>query len=426
MISLRENLSVALTSILANKLRSVLTMLGIIIGVGAVITIVSIGSGMGKQMNDQLNNEGFANIEITAKQKQGSERLDDHPIVINKELLTEVYTKYADQCEGISVSKDLSEEQDSSNYYVKTKKASKQVGFVAINSGYWKSKKRKILYGSQITNKEFNNGSHVIIISESTAKSLFGKADETCIGKTVDTYFSNTYATFTVKGIFEKMNEYDVVFMSDPVSGSVSGVPYAFFPLSAYQKLTGANTDFSTATIIPKTEGGGKAIISLVESIKADMEAGSDDYVEYQITTMLDFINQQTAYINQQIMTTALIAAIALLVGGIGVMNIMMVSIMERTREIGTRKALGATNASLLSQFITEAILLCLIGGIIGIVVGIIGGIIGCNVSKLPYVLNVLSIIVALFFSVLIGAFFGYYPASKAARMDPIDALRYE
>ena len=107
-------------------------------------------------------------------------------------------------------------------------------------------------------------------------------------------------------------------------------------------------------------------------------------------------------------------------------MNIMMVSITERTREIGTRKALGATNASLLFQFITEAVLLCLIGGLIGIVLGIIFGIIACRAMDVPYVLEPLSILISVLFSLLIGGFFGYYPASRAAKMDPIEALRYE
>ena len=164
----------------------------------------------------------------------------------------------------------------------------------------------------------------------------------------------------------------------------------------------------------------------LLESFKADMNAKAPDYMEYSARSNIDYIKQTADTTRNQFMVTALVAAIALIVGGIGVMNIMMVSITERTKEIGTRKALGATNGSLLLQFITEAILLCLIGGFIGIILGIIFGIVACNVMKLPYILEPLSIIISVVFSLLIGTFFGYYPASRAAKMDPIEALRYE
>jgi putative ABC transport system permease protein len=151
----------------------------------------------------------------------------------------------------------------------------------------------------------------------------------------------------------------------------------------------------------------------------------NDAYESYSYS-MKEQLKQMNAMLNTQKNAFMAIGAIALLVGGIGVMNIMMVSITERTREIGTRKALGATNASLLFQFITEAVLLCLIGGLIGIILGIIFGIIACRAMGVPYVLEPLSIVISVLFSLLIGGFFGYYPASRAAKMDPIEALRYE
>ena len=141
---------------------------------------------------------------------------------------------------------------------------------------------------------------------------------------------------------------------------------------------------------------------------------------------MSSIVDAMTDMMSTITLAISIIAGIALLVGGIGVMNIMLVSITERTREIGTRKALGATNNSIRLQFIVEAIVICIIGGIIGIILGIIMGIVAANLMDAPAVPSISSIIMSLTFSMAIGVFFGYHPANKAAKMDPIEALRYE
>ncbi|MDO4804694.1 MAG: ABC transporter permease [Lachnospiraceae bacterium] len=428
MTGLSENLSVALTSIMANKLRSVLTMLGIIIGISAVITIVSIGAAQAKQTQDQMNNQGFANLSIQAKQKEGAEKNDDNEIIIDTELLGKVYAKYADQCEGISLydSFEYSHSEEWKSDYLKTKRDSVKTCLNLINSGYFLANKRNLLYGSFITPAEYKNGSRVIMITDKAAKILFGAASEDCIGQEVEGSFGNIYSTFTVKGIVEPDGQWDGGWYEDPMTGEYNIAPYTYLPLKAYENITGTVLKFESAVIIPKTNIGAEAILGLVDDVKADLNSGAADYIEYNVSSSIDYIQQAAAQRRNQFLITALVAAIALIVGGIGVMNIMMVSITERTKEIGTRKALGATNGSVLLQFITESILLCLIGGVIGIAIGIAGGIIACKIMKMAYVLEPLSIIVAVGFSLLIGTFFGYYPASRAAKMDPIEALRYE
>ena len=430
MTSLHENLSVAFAAIMANKMRSVLTMLGIIIGISAVITIVSIGSGQGKKMQDQMNNQGLANIDIYASRKQGTEDtgVGNQEIQIDQDLLVEVYNKHASDCDGISIVLNMENlTEDWNEDYTKTKRNRTTTYFRFTSEGFWKASQFTFLAGKPFTPNDLRNGARAIILTDAQAKNLFGEISEDCIGETIECYFLNMYSTFTVRGIIEMPQDYTIFnTLVDPLTGKFSAAPVSYVPFKTYEVMTGKKPSFTSATIIPKKGSTGDAILQLIDEFKSDLNAKAPDYLEYDARSAVDYIKQAAETSRNQFLITALVAAIALLVGGIGVMNIMMVSITERTREIGTRKALGATNSSLLFQFITEAILLCLIGGLIGIILGVVFGIIACRVMDVPYVLEPLSIIISVVFSLLIGGFFGYYPASRAAKMDPIEALRYE
>ena len=428
MTNMRENIAVAITAIMSNKLRSMLTMLGIIIGISAVITIVSIGSGQAKRSQDALNNQGLANINITVRRKEGSQSNEETAIVLNKDLIRDVYERYSGQCEGVAFYKNIdSIETEWQSDYTKTKKASVITYFSFVNASLMASKKHTYIAGSPITDAEYRNGARVIILTDSQAKILFGTSDESCIGQKVETYFNNIYSDFTVKGIIKQKEDFDFFnYYVDPLTDEYKTSALSFIPLRTYENLTGQQLTFDSCVFIPRSGATSDEVLALVDNIKADLNEGADESVEYNVFSSIDYIKEQGETVRMQFLVTALVAAIALIVGGIGVMNIMMVSITERTREIGTRKALGATNSSLLLQFITEAILLCLMGGLIGIVLGIIFGIVACHFMKLPYVLEPLSIVLSVVFSLLTGTFFGYYPASRAAKMDPIEALRYE
>ena len=428
MTSLHENLSVAFAAIMANKMRSVLTMLGIIIGISAVITIVSIGSGQGKKMQDQMNNQGYANITLYASQKEGTENTGNESIKIDQDLLIEVYNKHASDCDGISSVLNMeSLTEDWNDDYTKTKRNRTTTYFRFTSEGFWKASQFTFLAGKPFTPNDLRNGARYIILTDAQAKNLFGEISEDCIGQTVECYFLNMYSSFTVRGVIKQPIDFTLSSnYIDPLTGHFVSASVSYMPFKTYEVMTGKKPDLSEVTIIPKKGSSGDTILQLIEDFKTDMNAKAPDYMEYKASSAVDYIKQTAETSRNQFLITALVAAIALLVGGIGVMNIMMVSITERTREIGTRKALGATNASLLFQFITEAVLLCLIGGLIGIVLGIIFGIIACRAMDVPYVLEPLSIIISVVFSLLIGGFFGYYPASRAAKMDPIEALRYE
>ncbi|OYO59694.1 hypothetical protein CG709_18000 [Lachnotalea glycerini] len=185
------------------------------------------------------------------------------------------------------------------------------------------------------------------------------------------------------------------------------------------------STGFSQFSVVTKTGIDSTNFVSQIERFFEPYYRNNNDFevsafsMESIVSTMMDMLSTITVAIS-------VIAGIALLVGGIGVMNIMLVSITERTREIGTRKALGATNGSIRLQFIVEAVIICLIGGILGIILGVILGNVAATILGYPASASVTSILISLVFAMTIGVFFGYYPANKAAKMNPIEALRYE
>jgi putative ABC transport system permease protein len=198
-----------------------------------------------------------------------------------------------------------------------------------------------------------------------------------------------------------------------------------YIPLSVARKITG-NSGSQSVTIVTKVGSDSIAFATNVAQYFNDIFYAKN--ADYQITALSMEDMMQTMMDMMATMQVAIsaIAAISLLVGGIGVMNIMLVSITERTREIGTRKALGATNGEIRSQFIIEAIIICLVGGLIGIGLGVLIGTLGASLLDFPASPSLFAILLATGFSTFIGLFFGYYPANKAAKMDPIEALRYE
>jgi putative ABC transport system permease protein len=197
-----------------------------------------------------------------------------------------------------------------------------------------------------------------------------------------------------------------------------------YIPLDTAAKIT-SSKGFSSFTVVTAAGVNSTSFANQISSFFGKYYSRNDDY-SVSAVSMESMVETVQSMISNVSMAVAVVAAISLLVGGIGVMNIMIVSITERTREIGTRKAVGATNNDIRLQFIIEAIVICLIGGVFGILLGLAGGIGGSALLGFAPQTSVVAIVVATLFSMVIGVFFGYYPANKAAKMNPIDALRYE
>ncbi|MEG1782973.1 MAG: FtsX-like permease family protein, partial [Oscillospiraceae bacterium] len=285
----------------------------------------------------------------------------------------------------------------------KNGKATGRINTMGVNADYMKANKVDLLTGRSINEQDEEAGKKVCVISDTLAKSLYGGADP--IGKTLDLDISGSTHTFYVVGVYESTNLY--------------------IPISTAKRINNANTNFANITVVAGVGEGSDALAQDLNHF-FDRQYKNNPRFYAQGYSMQSMVESTTKTFKTISMAISVIAGISLLVGGIGVMNIMLVSITERTREIGTRKALGATNGSIRFQFIVESVIICLVGGTIGIILGVGLGTIGSKLVGYAARPSFTSIFIAVGFSMAIGIFFGYYPANKAAKLDPIEALRYE
>ena len=270
--------------------------------------------------------------------------------------------------------------------------------------------------GRFINAQDLDKKRAVCVVSDVFANNLFGTED--VIGKTIDVEISGYTREMYVVGIYSYEN-----MTTNSDTSDVTTMLYV--PVTSLKRWSGDKKGY--ASIVVQAAGGvdTKSFMSLGQQFFASYYATNDTYT-VQASSLEDMLATMEKVMSQVTLAISAIAAISLLVGGVGVMNIMLVSITERTREIGTRKALGATSSEIRMQFITEAVIICLIGGLIGIIMGTILGAIGAGMLGFAVTPDAGAILLSTLFSTGIGVFFGWYPANKAAKMNPIDALRYE
>ncbi|NMA91743.1 MAG: FtsX-like permease family protein [Firmicutes bacterium] len=424
-MNLGENIRLAWEGLKANKMRALLTMLGIIIGISSVIGILTVGSGLSGSVTGSLSSLGAGNITIALQ-----EREDEHPAMgpfgslhnidptnlITDEMIGALSDRFGDAIVGVSLAEDAGSGQ------AKLEGRYANVSLVGVNTGYLDVNTIKLVKGRGFFNRDIEGMRNGVLVSDKLVNNLFGGDAASALGQELIVYLDDEILAFNIIGVYE----YEV----SPVMGLTTSserdiYTSLYLPVTTAKKLGGAESGYTSFTI---TAAGSTDSIALATQAEDFMNRYYANNPDYRVTAMsmeslLESVNAVMGAIS---IALSLIAGISLVVGGIGVMNIMLVSVTERTREIGTRKALGATNSNIRGQFIVESMIICLIGGVIGIIFGAILGYIGSLLVGMVALPSLSSIALSVGFSLAIGIFFGYYPANKAALLDPIEALRYE
>ena len=414
-----ENIRLSFQGIWAHKMRSFLTMLGIIIGIAALISIVSTIAGTNEQIKKNLIGEGDNVIEITLNGNGGEYQIEYEGLPQGVPMISQEQKEEILDLEEVEQATLYQMRQYADSIYYQDK--SLDGGMVlGIDEDYLDTCGYQIIRGRGFSEKDYKNSRKLVLLDETVAANFFEKGQE--IGKTIEIKGE----PFNVIGVIKKTEEYQPVINSideyytyySSNSGGMLLIPNAIWPV-VYQYDEPQQVSVKAISPEAMSNAGKKAAEILNSGINS-----ANDTIEYKAKDMMEKaknLQQISESTNRQLLW---IASISLLVGGIGVMNIMLVSVTERTGEIGLKKAIGANKKRILAQFLTEAAVLTSIGGILGVFAGILLAAVIARMSAMPMVISIPAAAAAVAFSTVIGLVFGLLPSIKAANLSPIEALR--
>ncbi len=398
---LGEYIKSAIKQIIGNGYRTLMTMLGIIVGIAAVIAVVSLGNGMTEFVQSQLNGIAGNYGSISVDSSKTSERITQDDIEYVQATVSDIYGLSPNMGTWGKITGNRG------TFEVSVNGGSESMEYMSSNG---------IIKGRYFTRQQVESGQRVCVMLRDDAKKIFGT--EEAIGMEVDLTIWGKTATYKVVGLRDSMNRmYNFIMEGQDYFAQVE-IPYTALgaDFDYYMEDFSSVILFADQSVLNTKVNEVKEILTNRHGLR-----GTKAISGYSMADFSDELDKILGYATTFLL---LVSVISLVVGGIGVMNIMLVSVTERTREIGIRKSIGAKTGAIMTQFLAEAAILTLIGGVIGIILGIILATIICTAIGFKVIVTPTSVLGAAFFSVVIGLFFGLYPARKAAKMKPIDALR--
>lgn len=426
-----ENVRLALSSLRSNKMRALLTMLGIIIGIGSVIAIVTVGESLTGSITDSMSGLGANNLTVALTQKSTDSGFDQGSVavrmfgpsapaaedLITNEMIEEYRDTFGDQVAAVELTQSMG------TGTVTSGSDSATLNLLGVNGEYFTAEDVDVQYGR--APQDSDGERQVALVSDRFLKDAFGGSISpiNAIGQKFQLKANGSLYDFYIIGVYHYDEEEDG---SISLTGSSDEVTTTLYmPLQTAKKLAKANAGYQSLTVVGAGDVDQDQFMADTKSFFASFYTRNQSYT-VDVSSLASLLETMTSMLGTVQTAISAIAAISLLVGGIGVMNIMLVSVTERTREIGLKIAIGAQQSRIRWQFLTEAAVLTSMGGILGVATGIGLAEMMSHIMGTPVAISVPACIIAVAFSMVIGVVFGLVPAVKASKLNPIEALRRE